>query len=178
MTHRIQSKYNLIRAILIFSLFQLSVNSPSNRTKLSSMTAMLLTSNCVFILLNCPVQVYLLNPQWFYYTGREGALMGLLWAVVSMLQYSNNGINFFLYCISGSKFRKEFMSLLRKKTPAFDRDVTLKTKETSIATPELSRSQSSFIDSVLPSKKTSMTSVVVATVNEFGISSEGTYSPH
>jgi hypothetical protein len=35
-------------------------------------------------------------------------------AVTQQLVYTNSAINFFLYCLSGSKFRKELIAIFRK----------------------------------------------------------------
>ena len=36
------------------------------------------------------------------------------WAVVNMLMYCNNAMNFFLYLVSGRKFRNQLKQLLSK----------------------------------------------------------------
>ena len=42
------------------------------------------------------------------------AEMGLAWALTNLLQYTNNSVNFLLYCLSGSRFREELWSMFRK----------------------------------------------------------------
>lgn len=79
--------------------------------KESSLTVTLLVINLTFVICNFPICAFALGPH--YHTeegmGRLGdALMGLL----LMLMYTNNALNFWLYFITGSKFRSEFLALL------------------------------------------------------------------
>ena len=43
------------------------------------------------------------------------AEMSVAWAVVNLFQYTNNSINFLLYCLSGSRFREELRAMFRRK---------------------------------------------------------------
>lgn len=77
--------------------------------KQSSMTAMLFTLNIVFLLSTSPISIY--NVGYTYWvkdaSSHEYAQLDLWWAVVNMLMYTNNSLNFLLYCLSGTKFRRE-----------------------------------------------------------------------
>ena len=75
--------------------------------KQSSMTAMLFTLNIVFLITTSPVSIYNIIDSYQYSTGRRPGYMIFWWAIVNMLMYTNNAINFLLYCLSGSVFRKE-----------------------------------------------------------------------
>ena len=89
---------------------QMSDNIPAHRTgrKQSSMTAMLMTLNTVFLFTTSPVSIYSIGyPYWHTGSQKATALMELWWAIVNMLMYINNSLNFLLYCLSGSMFRKE-----------------------------------------------------------------------
>ena len=74
-------------------------------------TPMLLTVNWAYLLLTTPIGVYLIVHLYWYIDNNSG----LQWAIVNMLQYSNNAIHFFLYCITGSKFRSELRNIFSCK---------------------------------------------------------------
>ncbi|XP_071104710.1 C-C chemokine receptor type 1-like [Haliotis cracherodii] len=85
--------------------------------KTSSMTIMLLVLNLVFFLCTTPISVYLIGePYWLDdLTPRQEAVLSLVWAITNMLQYTNNSINFLLYCISGSRFRNTLKELFQRR---------------------------------------------------------------
>ena len=92
----------------------------SGHGKHSSMTTMLFTLNIVFLLCTSPVSIY--NIGYSYWVTNASpekvATLDLWWAIVNMLQYTNNSINFLLYCLSGSKFRNEVINLFCRKLKA------------------------------------------------------------
>nr|KAG5696505.1 hypothetical protein BaRGS_021041 [Batillaria attramentaria] len=58
-----------------------------------------------------------LLDEWIRYMGDSiygdqigTARPGLAWAVTNMLWYTNSAVNFLLYCVSGTKFRNEFVT--------------------------------------------------------------------
>ena len=77
--------------------------------KHSSMTAMLFTLNMVFLFTTSPVSIYNIGYTHWVESGtnQDYATLDLWWAIVNMLQYTNNSINFLLYCLSGTRFRQE-----------------------------------------------------------------------
>lgn len=85
--------------------------------KTSSMTIMLLVLNLVFFVCTTPISVYLIGePYWLDdLTPRQEAVLSLVWAITNMLQYTNNSINFLLYCISGSRFRNTLKELFQRR---------------------------------------------------------------
>ena len=89
------------------------LNSTVTDNKIKSMSKLLLTLNFVFIATTAPVCVYLIGePYWIpKEVPRDIQLEDPWWAVVNMLMYTNNTVNFLMYCVSGSKFRKELISL-------------------------------------------------------------------
>ncbi|XP_060576924.1 FMRFamide receptor-like [Ruditapes philippinarum] len=80
-----------------------------HNNKQSSMTAMLFTLNVVFLLSTSPVSIYNIGyPYWSENASlHKHAQLDFWWAIVNMLMYVNNSLNFFLYCLSGTKFRQE-----------------------------------------------------------------------
>ena len=76
---------------------------------ISSLTAMLLVLNTVFLVTTLPISVYNIGYNYWRHTEdpRAIASLELWWAIVNMLMYANNCVNFLLYCLSGSRFRGE-----------------------------------------------------------------------
>ena len=90
----------------------------SRRRLASSMTTVVPLLSLAFVCLTLPIYGYIIwsdlrrdainsNPRLF-------ARAELAWAVTNMLWYANSTINFLLYCVSGSKFRKEFLQLFKR----------------------------------------------------------------
>ena len=80
----------------------------------SSMTTMLITLNTVFLITTLPISIYEICYEYVYVTTdpQMKARLDLVWAVVNMLMYTNNAVNFILYSLSGSRFRQEFKLLM------------------------------------------------------------------
>ncbi|CAH1797430.1 unnamed protein product [Owenia fusiformis] len=106
--------------IIIKVVFWRSIRkmSSANESKMTTMTAMLLTVNFVFIICTAPIVIYLnFYTEWYPDEDDQSqmAKSDLHWAVCNMLQYSSNAINFLLYCVSGPKFRRELSGLWCRK---------------------------------------------------------------
>ena len=89
--------------------------SKSTHRKASSMSRLLLALNIEFIFCTAPVCVYLISePYWIPRdVPRNVQLEDPWWAVVNILMYTNNAVNFILYCLSGSTFRQELKRVLK-----------------------------------------------------------------
>ncbi|XP_076472619.1 putative G-protein coupled receptor 139 [Babylonia areolata] len=85
----------------------------SRRRKAASRTTvMVLAVSSAFLLLTLPVCVfYLVYGDGADLTNR--ALWDLLETVAVLMWYSNSAVNFLLYCLTGTKFRTEFLRLVR-----------------------------------------------------------------
>ncbi|XP_062579747.1 FMRFamide receptor-like [Saccostrea cucullata] len=85
--------------------------------RIHSMTTTLIVLNTTFLISTTPISIYLANyNKWSENaTNEEMARLVLLWAVTNLLMYSNNTINFLLYCVSGSNFRNEIRYLFGRK---------------------------------------------------------------
>ena len=88
----------------------------TKKKSLSYLTATLIVLSGVFVLTTSPVCVYNII-EYFLHDSHEmvrknQGTMQLTWAVVNILMYTNNSLNFYLYFLSGSKFRKEFSDLI------------------------------------------------------------------
>ena len=86
------------------------------RKKTSSMTITLVVLSVIFFLTTSPICVYNIIEHYV-----EGSVEGdpvaagrlrLAWAVVNILMYTNSTVNFYLYCLSGAKFRRELQRCL------------------------------------------------------------------
>ena len=84
----------------------------------NQLTKMLLLVTTLFLILLIPTYVRFL---YFAFVNRDtpekyaGAM--LLYYLTTRLYFTNSGINFFLYCISGRKFREDLKELLSFATP-------------------------------------------------------------
>ncbi|CAH1796314.1 unnamed protein product [Owenia fusiformis] len=91
------------------------MNVSSSRTDHTrSMTIMLLAISFIFVILTSPIVIYEAGYQDF---AKDRSPLGrardaLVWAIVNMFLYLNHAINFFMYCLSGSRFREEMRRLL------------------------------------------------------------------
>ncbi|KAK7108375.1 hypothetical protein V1264_016122 [Littorina saxatilis] len=76
-------------------------------------TVMLLTVTCTFLLLVGPMAVMLVVERyvWFRTTIHEQAVFHLVRTILNNLVYTNHAINFCLYCLSGNRFRQEFLRM-------------------------------------------------------------------
>ncbi|XP_069104349.1 probable G-protein coupled receptor 139 [Argopecten irradians] len=84
--------------------------------KISNVTLMLLSVNCLFLVLTAPIVIYLIGYMDWYVnvSDHARAKMNLLWCFCNMMQYLNNSIHFFIYCLTGPKFRRELKAMFTK----------------------------------------------------------------
>ncbi|XP_074651651.1 uncharacterized protein LOC141906302 [Tubulanus polymorphus] len=87
----------------------LSGSSASRRSKLTSMTVMLLVVNTSFLITTMPFAIYVLCKVEHLSRIRQE----LIYESLYLLSYTNNAINFLLYVISGAKFRAAILELFR-----------------------------------------------------------------
>ena len=85
------------------------------RYQQSSLTAMLITTSIIYVVCTTPFCIFVIYSNNSIYelleSSQEMAVDELLWAAVNMLQFTNNCINFILYCVSGRRFRAELKGL-------------------------------------------------------------------
>ena len=79
-------------------------------------TIMLLVVSIIFLLTTTPACFYFLGVGnlgwWPLSTAEDIAKVYLAYATVNLLFYVNNAVNFLLYCLSGSRFRRALMSTI------------------------------------------------------------------
>ena len=87
----------------------------SRDKKLNSMTITLIATSVAFLVLTSPIVVYMI----WYGTLSYDVLSDVRWHAASelaasvslMLWYTNLGINLYLYCLTGARYRAEFLKL-------------------------------------------------------------------
>ena len=93
-------------------------NNAKNREQrdLKSMTKMLVVVCLFFICVTLPGAIYIIiRPYIFDITSKVDAALQLMCQTINAcILYSNNTVNFFLYCLSGSLFRKEFCCMFKE----------------------------------------------------------------
>lgn len=103
---------------------ELNISSGANtqqrrRQRASSMTIILLGLCAVFFLTTSPICVYNLwemgGSATMYVKGpADKARLELIWAFMNVAMYCNNTFNFYLYCLTGRKFRSEMRKRLTR----------------------------------------------------------------
>ena len=79
----------------------------------SSLTVTLMSVSVTYICLTLPVCIFLIVQH--YGMGpdtRYEAWMRLVWALVNLMWYCNSTVNFYLYCLTGTRFRAQCKRLL------------------------------------------------------------------
>ncbi|ELU03837.1 hypothetical protein CAPTEDRAFT_190469 [Capitella teleta] len=105
-----------VNTVIIVKLTLKSKNLTSS-SKTSSMTAILISVSVTFLVFTLPITIHMLLYSGDFYstaTELEYAQLEVEWAVVNIVYYLNNSTNFFLYCISGPSFRREFLALISR----------------------------------------------------------------
>ena len=105
-------------------IFQNSSSNESNtrnssvtfrRSQESSLTAMLLVTSITYVVCTTPFCLFTIyyasSTRILFDDTKKAAVVGLVFAVINMLQFTNNCINFILYCVSGRRFRAELKTL-------------------------------------------------------------------
>ncbi|KAK7488983.1 hypothetical protein BaRGS_00019787, partial [Batillaria attramentaria] len=89
-------------------------------------TTMLLLVTCAFLVLIGPMAVIIVVERYYWArnTPEEQAAYHLTRVVCNNLSYTNHAINFTLYCLSGNRFRHEFLGLFRLTSRARSGDST------------------------------------------------------
>ncbi|KAL8592912.1 hypothetical protein ACOMHN_050739 [Nucella lapillus] len=101
-----------------FSSKSSSVHGDDARRKTAlKTTVMILALSFTFLLLTMPVSAFI---SWCYIacndfatSPRRLAILQLLVSITFLMWYSNSAVNFVLYCLTGTKFRRVFLSWFR-----------------------------------------------------------------
>ena len=90
----------------------------SRAKTVNSVTLQAVGVSCAFIVLTSPVSIYNimdLTSQFTYLTITDlhtFAVIKTMQSVFFMLRYMNYSVNFYLYCLTGSKFRNQFKNIV------------------------------------------------------------------
>ncbi|KAL8596486.1 hypothetical protein ACOMHN_044024 [Nucella lapillus] len=86
----------------------------ARKSTTNTTVVMLLMVSFTFLLLTTPIVIVLLygRHSWQPSTNAERAQFRLIIACVDNIMFSNHGVNFLLYCISGRRFRQELGRIL------------------------------------------------------------------
>ena len=107
--------YALFRSNKMHKTATVSKEGRSGSTQHRHMIAMLVTVSIAFLFLALPLQIITIlvprNPN--DVRSNEAATADLLWSVGLLTNYGNNAVNFYLYCLSGTMFRKDLARLFR-----------------------------------------------------------------
>ncbi|ELU06163.1 hypothetical protein CAPTEDRAFT_212775 [Capitella teleta] len=99
-------------------------------SKTNSMTAVLVSVSISFLIFTLPITIHMIMYDADAYnnaTELEIAHIEIAWVVVNIIYYLNNSVNFFLYCLTGPRFRREFLALIWKNRVIPERSATTNT---------------------------------------------------
>ena len=76
--------------------------------KIKGMCVMIVSVSVIFFVLEAPVLIFICfgidQSEWDY--------TDLVWTIINLMMYTNHVINFFSYCMTGTKFRRELLRIL------------------------------------------------------------------
>ena len=79
----------------------------------SSLTVTLMSVSVTYLCLTLPVSIFfVLQPYVAWSDARQNAWTELVWVVVNLMWYCNSTVNFYLYCLTGRRFRVQCNRLL------------------------------------------------------------------
>ena len=79
----------------------------------SSLTVTLMSVSVTYLCLTLPVSIFIvLQPYVAWGDSRRHAWSELVWALVNLMWYCNSTVNFYLYCLTGTRFRAQCKRLL------------------------------------------------------------------
>ena len=140
--HKLKSSQNFRKTSTIITRNGQEINGNSFRRgnqTVSDFTTTAIVLNIAFFCLVSPFSIFAIGqPYWFpkdTITLERFANMKLIGIIFLMLLHTNSAINFILYILCGSKFRKDFMALIFKRRRTMS-DTMLSTR--SIRTQSLS----------------------------------------
>ena len=124
----------LLRVLYSDYLRRKNLHTHGNTVKMNSMTAILITISFSFLVTTAPISIFLIatGAQWGTVASISQLGKRTMWAVFNMLTYVNNTINFLLYCVSGSRFRRELVAMFRR-TRRIAPKTTKRTQRTNVA---------------------------------------------
>lgn len=102
---------NIAVVVKIAQQHQKRKRGSSQEAKVQSVTVMLLTVCVVFLLCTLPLTIYLSDTESFDVTYGCCFSTYVIWPTLNIFFYFNNTSNFFLYFVSGRKFREQLRAM-------------------------------------------------------------------
>ncbi|GFO08929.1 FMRFamide receptor-like [Plakobranchus ocellatus] len=87
-----------------YSMFPRSAARPKNLTRT------LLVINTVFLVCNIPIVIYMTGKTYFF-PGGYNDRQNLFNTCANFIMYTNNALNFLLYCLTGTRFRHQLRAM-------------------------------------------------------------------
>jgi hypothetical protein len=116
---------------IIMKLVHMSKNNvglDSESARLTKKNILLMCLCLVFLVTQLPIHIWVLVQQWKNYHGlnppETEAINSIFWAIIQLICYSNNAVNFLLYCFSGPRFRRELRLLCGCTNPPTPQQTT------------------------------------------------------
>ena len=78
--------------------------------KIKGMCVMIVSVSIIFFILEAPVLMFIVLLQGDYI--EDWPHIDFVWTIVNLMMHTNHVINFFSYCMTGTKFRRELLRLL------------------------------------------------------------------
>lgn len=97
-------------SVILHILNRSKMKTGRDNSMARSLTVMLMSLNVIFLITTLPISVIFFIPNGEPHT-RRYYQVELCWTIFSLLQYMGSACTFFIYCITGSKFRAEFLKL-------------------------------------------------------------------
>ena len=103
----------IIAKLLLSRMNKKKTEGGSSRTRMKTMTAMLLSITFSFLILTTPMSIYISGYYlwWSKEIYKPCNHLIIFWPIANLLFYLNNAVNFLCYCVSGPSFRREIMRM-------------------------------------------------------------------
>lgn len=87
----------------------------SKNKTLIQMTVMCLAASFCFLICITPSIILLIGKPYWYYGHDHNYAYDIAKTINNLLMFVNHSINFFLYCMTGKRFRNELMNMIRRQ---------------------------------------------------------------
>lgn len=99
-----------------------AIITSKDSTTVTQMTALCLSASICFLVCVTPSMILLIGKP--YWSANSNPSYDIAKAAGNLIFYINHSINFFLYCMTGRKFRMELQSLVSKKSTTLGKSST------------------------------------------------------
>ncbi|KAF6032736.1 hypothetical protein EB796_008954 [Bugula neritina] len=107
----------LCNSFILYLLSKSKFRTGNNNSALArSLTIMLMSLNVLFVITTLPVSVVFFL-DWGEFLSKRYLAIEVYWSAFSLMQYAGCAGTFFVYCVTGSKFREELRELYKRCCP-------------------------------------------------------------